>query len=102
MSYAERKKDIFKLFEELSEKITEIYDVELAKEITEIYEDLALSTGELITRYEKGSARYWGLVKKLAKCEKERDEERRAKEQAEYDAEYYAKELVRYERMCFE
>ena len=41
MSYAERKKDIFKLFEKLSEKITEIYDVKLANEITEIYEDLA-------------------------------------------------------------
>ena len=58
--------------------------MELAKEITEIYEDLALRTGELITRYEKGSVRYWNLVKRLAKCEKERDEERRAKEQAEF------------------
>ena len=30
-------------------------------------------------------------MKKLAKCEKDRDEERRAREQAEYDKEYFAK-----------
>ena len=39
------------------------------------------------------SGRYWDLVRKLAKCEKERDEERRAREEAEYDNEYYAREL---------
>ena len=102
MSYVGRKEDLFKLFEELSRKITETYDVGLAEEITEIYEDLTLRTSELMAKYEKGSARYWGIVKKLAKCERECDEERRAKEQAECDAEYYAKELVKYERMCLE
>ena len=69
----------------------------LAKEITVIYEDSALRTSELVTKYEKGSARYWCLVKKLAKCEKERDLERRAREQAEYDAGYYPRELAKYE-----
>ena len=44
---------------------------------------------------EESSDRYWNIVKKLAICEKERDEERRARERAEYDAEYYAKELAR-------
>ena len=33
-------------------------------------------------------------MKKLAKCERERDEERHARKQAEYDKEYFAKELV--------
>ena len=33
-------------------------------------------------------------MKKLVKCERERDKERRAREQAEYDVEYYAKELA--------
>ena len=44
---------------------------------------------------EESSDRYWNIVKKLAICEKERDEERRARERAEYDAEYYAKELAK-------
>ena len=43
---------------------------------------------------EELGGRYWDVMKKLAKCEKERDEERRAREQAEYDAEYFAKELA--------
>ena len=33
-------------------------------------------------------------MKKLVKCERERDEERCAREQAEYDVEYYTKELA--------
>ena len=76
--------------------------MELVKEITEIYEGLTSRSSELVMKCEEESTLYWNLVKKLAKCEKERDEERRAKEQAEYDAEYYAKELVKYERMCLE
>ena len=52
--------------------------------------------GELsICKMERNDlfARYNHLVKKLALCERERDEERRAKEQAEYDKEYFANEL---------
>ena len=84
MSYVENKKDLFKLFEELSKKISEIYDVELVKEITEIFIDLTSHSSELVMKCEEESTRYWNLVKKLAKCEKKRDEERRAKEQAEH------------------
>ena len=97
MAHAECKKELAELFERLSEKISKIYDVEFAKEITEIFIDLTSRSAELVMKCEEESTRYWNLVKKLAKCEKERD-----KEQAEYDAEYYAKELVKYERMCLE
>ena len=62
--------------EELSDKIAEVYDLELAEELTVIFEDLT----ENINDYSK---QYWSLVKKLAACEKERDEERSAREQAE-------------------
>ena len=37
---------------------------------------------------------YWSLVGKLAKCEKERNEERRAKLQAEYKAECHEMQLA--------
>ena len=106
------------LLEKLSSKITEVYDVELAKEITDIFIDLT-------EQIKEDSYRYFNLVKKLAKreIEKERqervaesykkafevaketyNEERehrekmeREKEQAEYDKEYFvnfAKELL--------
>ena len=48
----------------------------MREELTVIFEDLI----ENINDYSK---RYWSLVKKLAACEKERDEERIAREQAE-------------------
>ena len=84
------------LFEKLSEKITEVCDMEHSEEITELFEDLASIFMEVLSEnseLREESNRYWDLVKKLAKCEKERDEERNVREQAEYDAEYYAKEL---------
>ena len=46
-----------------------------------------------MTRIKNTSKEYWTLVRKLVACEKERDEERRARERAEYDVEYLAKEL---------
>ena len=70
------------LLEKLLGKITEIYDVGLAEEITEIYEDLTLNITELRNSFEDESKRYWDLVRKLALCKKVRDEERRAKEWA--------------------
>ena len=106
------------LLRKLSDKITEIYNLELAGELTDIFVDL---TREI----KEDSYRYFNLVKKLAKreIEKERqeeiaksykkaydvakevyDEERelrekieKEKEQAEYDKEYFAnfaKELL--------
>ena len=94
----------------------EIYDLELAEEMTEIYEEMVglnkIVVLELVNskmkcelemskckmklmELEESSDRYWNIVKKLAICEKERDEERRARERAQYDAEYYAKELAK-------
>ena len=102
-------------FEKLSGKILEIYDVKLSKEITDVYECLVSHAANLMDEHNKLEGRYWDLVKKLAKCEKERDwerekvsiheeshwklvkefnKERIAKEQAEYDKEYFAKELA--------
>ena len=99
------------LLRELSDKITEIYYLDLAEELTDIFTDL---TKEI----KEDSYRYFKLAKKLAICEKEKerqeiiaksykkaykvakevfDEERelrekieKEKEQAEYDKEYFA------------
>lgn len=97
---------------ELSECITEICDLELGKEATRIYEELTLHTLKFLKEFEeKCKQKFYAcknaalkeieriekerddLVKKLAMCEKERDEERRMREQAEYDKEYFANEL---------
>ena len=55
---------------ELSDKIAEVYDLELAGEMTNIYIDL-------VTRADDVSRKYWKLVKTLAAIEKERDELRK-------------------------
>ena len=55
------------ILEELSDKISEVYDLELAEEMTGIFENL---TGKI----DKGSKQFWSLVKKLDTIEKERDE----------------------------
>ena len=86
--------ELIELFERLSVKIAEIYDVKLSGEITDVYEDLVSSTVKIIGERNKLEKRYWDLVRKLAKCERERDEGPRARGQAGYDAEYYAKELT--------
>ena len=86
--------EIVETFEKLLEKISEVYDLRLSKEITEIFQKLVLRTMKVMRESERLEGRYWDLVKKLAKCEKGRDEERRASEQAEYDKEYFAKELA--------
>ena len=52
---------------ELSDKIAEVYDLELAEEMTDIYIDL-------VTRADDASKKYWKLVKALAAIGKERDE----------------------------
>ena len=57
------------LLRKLSDKIAEIYDLELAEELIEIFKVLVL-------RIKNTSKRYWSLVRKLAACEKERDMER--------------------------
>ena len=100
----------------LSRVIADVCDVGLAQILMIVYEDLVSHCMEFVHRYdesvrsemevelekivpafsnlkekmERVSLNYWDLVKKLAKCDKERDEERRAREQAEYDKEYFA------------
>ena len=51
----------------ISDKISEIYDLDLAEEFTDIIV-------ELIRRVKETSRRYWKLVRTLAAIEKERDE----------------------------
>ena len=82
------------LLRNISDKISEIYDLDLAEEFTDIY-------GDLVSRVKATSKRYWSLVKTPATIEKERDElrkeleeERRLRLQAEYDKEYYATPLM--------
>ena len=76
------------LLRKLSDKIAVIYDLELAEEFTDIFE-------ELVRRTKGTSRRYWELVKKLAVMEKERDEERRTRQQAEEDVEYLRRNSTR-------
>ena len=60
------------LLRELSGKIVEVYDLDLAMELTEIFEDLTEQINE-------DSNRYFNLAKKLAVCEKDLDKERYVK-----------------------
>ena len=52
---------------ELDSKIAEVYDLDLAEEMTDIYVDLS-------DRINEFSRQYWKLVKALAKTEKDRDD----------------------------
>ena len=52
---------------ELDSKIAEVYDLELAEEMYDIYIDLT-------DRVNEFSSQYWKLVKALAKTEKDRDD----------------------------
>ena len=65
------------ILRELSGKIALIYDLEFARELTEIL-------NVLVSRMKDKSKRHWRLVKKLAAIEKERDEERGTRALAEY------------------
>ena len=99
------------ILRKLSDKISEIYDLSLAKELTDIYVDLT-------KQIKEDDYNYFNLVKDLAAleiekerqenivkvCEKAYDEQgkllekiKREKEQIEYDKEYFAnfaKELL--------
>ena len=57
--------DLKEVLKELDDKIAEVYDLELAEEMTDIYVDL-------VTRVDAMSKRYWELVKTLAKVERGR------------------------------
>ena len=59
--------DLKDILMELDSKIAEVYDLELAEEMTDIYIDLTDRVDEL-------SKNYWKLVKALAKTEKDRDD----------------------------
>ena len=59
--------DIKDVLIELDSKITEVYDLNLAEEMTDIYMDLT-------DRINEFSSQYWRLVKVLARIEKERDD----------------------------
>ena len=59
--------DLKDVLKELNDKITEVYDLDLVEEMTDIYVDLT-------DRIDAMSRNYWKLVKALATVEKERDE----------------------------
>ena len=78
--------DLKDVLMELDGKISEVYDLGLAEEMTDIYIDLTDRVNEL-------SSQYWKLVKALTKTEKDRDDLVREKDQAEYDRDYYRNEI---------
>ena len=59
--------DLKEVLKDLNDKIAEVYNLDLAEEMTDIYIDLA-------DRIDVMSRNYWKLVKALVKTEKERDE----------------------------
>ena len=59
--------DLKDVLKDLNDKIAEVYNLDLAEEMTNIYIDLT-------DRIDVMSRNYWKLVKALAKTEKERDE----------------------------
>ena len=66
------------LLQQLSDKISEVYNVDLAEEMTGIFIDLSNNINEM-------SDRYWSLVKSRAIIEKQRDELRsKGDESAQY------------------
>ena len=76
------------ILEELSSKIAEVYDLELAEELTEIYENLA-------DHIYGDTDEYFELTKKLAEMEikkdKYKEEYKRVKEAFEFAREAYKK-----------
>lgn len=60
-------KNLKEILEDLSAKISVIYNLELAEEMTDIYVDL-------VSRVNKLSKKYWKLASALATIEKERDD----------------------------
>ena len=59
--------DLKDVLKNLNDKIAEVYDLDLAEEMTDIYIDLT-------DRIDVMSRNYWKLVKALAKTEKDRDD----------------------------
>ena len=57
---------VLRLLEVLSAKISDVSDLDVAKELSEVYEKVTTAVATL-------SRKYWGLVKTLAAVEQERD-----------------------------
>ena len=64
------------LLEKLSTKLTEVYDLELAEELTDIFMGLT-------KQIKEDDYRYFNLVKKLAKLEVKKEKIREEKERQE-------------------
>ena len=75
-----------KLLEKLSGKLNEVYDVRLAKELTDIFVNL-------VREVKEDNHKYFSLARKLAELQVEHEKMGREKKQAEYDKEYFWKIL---------
>ena len=86
------------VLKKLSDEITEVYDLELQEELTEIFNDVVSKYKELIDACEQetNSLKVWGehftLGQKMyrEKCD-EFDKIEKEKKQVEYDRDYYEK-----------
>ena len=84
--------------EELSDKLSEVYDLELVEELTKIFNNVVDAYKELDDAYRRETVKsealekYSGVGKEMyrEKCE-ELGEVEREKKQAEYDRDYYEK-----------
>ena len=75
------------LLEQLSNKLTEVYNLELAIELTNIFV-------KLTDKIKEDDHKYFDLVRKLAELQVQYEKLEKEKEQIEYDKEYFANELL--------
>ena len=76
-----------KLLERLSRKLTEVYDLELAEELTDLFV-------ELTEEIKEDDYKYFELVRKHAELEVRYEKLEKEKDLLEYDKNYFANEVL--------
>ena len=75
------------LLRKLSDKISEVYDLSFAKELTDIYV-------ELTEQIKEDDYKYFNLVKDLAELQVKYEKIKEEKDRIEYDKNHFPKELL--------
>ena len=75
------------LLEKLSKKLTEVYDLELDTELTNIFV-------ELIEKIKEDDYKHFNLVRKLVELQVRYEKLEKEKDRIEYDKNYFANELL--------
>ena len=75
------------LLEKLSKKLTEVYDLELDTELTNIFV-------ELTEKIKEDDYKHFNLVRKLVELQVRYEKLEKEKDRIEYDKNYFANELL--------